>query len=99
MVRIGEIASTIANGEIVATVTLNSGVRTYANNGKYTNIHLTDDNEEIKLTVFGENVTKVTDLKVFVLSLLIFNVTKNGFLIFNYQYEFLYTIGGQNVSS
>lgn len=66
MMEIGDISTPIANCEIVASVTLNSGIRTYHNNGKYVNIHLVQADEQIKLTVFGDDVSKVVDLEVFV---------------------------------
>lgn len=63
MSKIGKIASAIPKCEIIATVTFNSGITTYGNGGKYVNIHL-DDGEPIKMTVFGESVSKVADLQV-----------------------------------
>lgn len=63
MVKIGDIASAIPNCEIIGIVALNSE-RTYDNGKKYANVYIEDDGDQIKLTVWGDDVAKVLKLEV-----------------------------------
>lgn len=84
MVKIADIVSAIPNCEVVGTVVLNSGIRTYANNGKFVNIHLANDDEQIKLTAWGDDTAKILDLEVYfviyIFQLLVLNLSQFVYL-------------------
>lgn len=66
VVHIRDIEKKIDCVDVIAEVTANTGARTFGNNGKYVNLDLLDDGFVIKLTVFGESVSKVEKIEVIV---------------------------------
>lgn len=52
---------------VIATVSEKSELKTYGKDGQYVNLELMDiddSKQQIKLTIFGQNVQKVGDVKV-----------------------------------
>lgn len=65
--EIAQIVTAAANTDVIGIVHSKSNVQHFGATGKYVSIVLRDshdDSAEIKLTLFGENVLKSSDLKV-----------------------------------
>lgn len=66
IVHVRDIEDKIDCVDVIAEVTTTTGVRTFGTDGKYVNLDLMDEGYDIKLTVFGDLVSKVEEIKVLI---------------------------------